>query len=69
MMGKSVALDLGGGIAIHDDSITWGTVRSWMLAHSVPRVVAEDGEATSIDGVPCGNEALSFLCDVERVFL
>lgn len=52
-----------------DEEVRWATVRGWMLAHSVPRVVATDGSVSAIDGIPCGNPALDFLAEVERVFL
>lgn len=52
-----------------NSDMTWATIRSWMTAHSVPHVTAMDGDVPEIDTVRCGNEALTFLRQVERVFL
>lgn len=51
-----------------DDQLTWTTVRGWMNTHSVPSVHASDGELADVDGVACGNAALSLLRHIVRVF-
>lgn len=51
-----------------DDSIGWGHVREWMSIFSIPRVVADDGDVDSIDGVPCTPTVTDFLREIVRVF-
>jgi len=51
-----------------DESIGWGHVREWMSMFTVPRVVADDGDVDSIDGVECTPTVTDFLREIVRVF-
>ena len=52
-----------------DESIGWERIREWMSIFTVPRVVADDGDVDSIDGVPCTPTVTDYLREIVRVFL
>jgi hypothetical protein len=51
-----------------DESCGWAHIREWMSIFTVPRVVADDGEMDSIDGVPCTPTVSDYLREIVRVF-